>query len=557
METADSPKLNDILDVKNFQAMLDDFYSLTNIGIGIIDLDGNVLVATGWQDICTKFHRIHPVTCQNCVESDTVLSDQVDPGVYKSYKCKNNLWDISTPIMIGSKHVGNIFLGQFFYDDEVPDREYFIHQANQYGFDELEYLEALDRVPRWSRTRVDTVMRFYTRLAHQISSLGYSKIQLENATLAANQLIEQLKISEAHLKEAHQLAKLGHWEFDPETMNQTWSEETFNILEIDTSVGEPKVPEGIDLIDPEFRPIAQNAIEKAIIYGEPFDQEWVVTTAKGNKKWVRLKATVRRENGITKSVAGSFQDITDFKNLEDEIRKKNEQLLATIAEKDKFFSIIAHDLKSPFNAIIGLSELLTEQVMEQDCEGIIRSARIIQQSSNKAMALLTNLMDWTRSQSGRMEFNPEPIEMSSLCEEVLALFQESAVQKGIVVRTSFKTTAKLFVDRNMMSTVVRNLISNAIKFSYSGGTVDLILKETVDSVKLQVEDHGIGIPANRVETLFKIDEAISTRGTSNETGTGLGLILCMEFIKKHKGELTVQSTENEGTTFNVILPITA
>lgn len=537
--------------------MLDDFYSLTNIGIGIIDLDGNVLVATGWQDICTKFHQIHPVTCQNCVESDTVLSDQVDPGVYKSYKCKNNLWDISTPIMIGSKHVGNIFLGQFFYDDEVPDREYFIHQANQYGFDELEYLEALDRVPRWSRTRVDTVMRFYTRLAHQISSLGYSKIQLENATLAANQLIEQLKISEAHLKEAHQLAKLGHWEFDPETMNQTWSEETFNILEIDTSVGEPKVPEGIDLIDPEFRPIAQNAIEKAIIYGEPFDQEWVVTTAKGNKKWVRLKATVRRENGITKSVAGSFQDITDFKNLEDEIRKKNEQLLATIAEKDKFFSIIAHDLKSPFNAIIGLSELLTEQVMEQDCEGIIRSARIIQQSSNKAMALLTNLMDWTRSQSGRMEFNPEPIEMSSLCEEVLALFQESAVQKGIVVRTSFKTTAKLFVDRNMMSTVVRNLISNAIKFSYSGGTVDLILKETVDSVKLQVEDHGIGIPANRVETLFKIDEAISTRGTSNETGTGLGLILCMEFIKKHKGELTVQSTENEGTTFNVILPITA
>lgn len=313
METADSPKLNDILDVKNFQAMLDDFYSLTNIGIGIIDRDGNVLVATGWQDICTKFHRIHPVTCQNCVESDTVLSDQVDPGVYKSYKCKNNLWDISTPIVIGSKHVGNIFLGQFFYDDEVPDREYFIQQAHHYGFDEKEYLEALDRVPRWSRTRVDTVMRFYTRLAHQISSLGYSKIQLEKATIAANHLIEQLKISETHLKEAHQLAKLGHWEFDPATNEQVWSEETFNILEIDISCGEPKVPEGIDFIDPEFRPKAQSAIEKAIICGEPFDQEWVITTAKGNKKWVRSKATVRRENGITKSVAGSFQDITDYK----------------------------------------------------------------------------------------------------------------------------------------------------------------------------------------------------------------------------------------------------
>lgn len=249
-----------------------------------------------------------------------------------------------------------------------------------------------------------------------------------------------------------------------------------------------------------------------------------------------------------------FRTSQIIKNLEDEIRKKNEQLLATIAEKDKFFSIIAHDLKTPFNAIIGLSGLLTEQVMEQDCQGIIRSAQIIQQSSSRAMNLLTNLMDWTRSQSGRMEFNPEPIEMSSLCEEVLALFQENAVQKGIVVRASYETTAKLFADRNMMSTVVRNLISNAIKFSYSGGTVDLCLKETVDSVKLQVEDHGIGIPANRVETLFKIDEAISTRGTSNETGTGLGLILCMEFIKKHGGDISVQSTEYKGSTFIITLP---
>lgn len=537
--------------------MLDDFYSLTNIGIGIIDLEGNVLVATGWQDICTKFHRLNPVTCKNCIESDTLLSGNVEPGVYKSYKCRNNLWDMSTPIMIGSNHVGNIFLGQFFFDDEVPDREYFIQQAHQYGFDEEEYMEALDRVPRWSRARVDTVMRFYTRLAHQISSLAYSKIELERATIAANQLIEQLKIGETHLKEAHKLARLGHWEFDPATMEQVWSEETFNILEIDISLGEPKVPEGIDFIDPEFRPMAQIAIENAILRGEPYDQEWVITTAKGNKKWVRSKATVHRENGITRSVTGSFQDISDFKALEAEIRKKNEQLLATIAEKDKFFSIIAHDLKTPFNAIIGLSELLSEEVNEQDCKGIISTARIIQQASKRAMNLLTNLMDWTRSQSGRLEFNPEHIEMSSLCEEVIGLFEESVAQKGIVIRNSFTPPVKLFADRNMLSTVIRNLISNAIKFSYTGGTVDVLLNRTEDSVQLQVEDYGIGIPADRVEKLFKIDEAISTRGTLNETGTGLGLILCMEFIKKHKGEITVQSTENEGTTFNVTLPVTA
>jgi len=162
-------ELADIVDIKALQLMMNDFFKLTKIGIAIIDMKGGILVATGWQDICTQFRRIHPGTCKNCIESDRQLSEGLKPGAFKIYKCKNSMWDIATPIIVGEKHVGNLFLGQFLFDDEAPDHELFRAQARQYGFNEDDYIAALERVPRWSRETVDTVMAFYSRFAQMIS----------------------------------------------------------------------------------------------------------------------------------------------------------------------------------------------------------------------------------------------------------------------------------------------------------------------------------------------------------------------------------------------------
>jgi PAS domain S-box-containing protein len=171
-------ELEDIIDHKALQSLMDKFFSLTHIGVGIIDMEGNVLVSTGWQDICAKFHRMHPDTHKNCIESDLELSLNVDPGTYKSYKCKNNMWDLATPIMVGGKHMGNLFLGQFFYEEEKIPLDAFRNQAKRYGFEEKEYIEVLKSVPRWSHETVDTVMSFYTQLTDIISSLCYSNIML-------------------------------------------------------------------------------------------------------------------------------------------------------------------------------------------------------------------------------------------------------------------------------------------------------------------------------------------------------------------------------------------
>ena len=192
--------LTNIIDIQAIQSMMDDFFNLTNIGIAIIDLHGKILVATGWQDICTQFHRKHPESCKNCLESDLELSNGIEPGTFRVYRCQNNMWDMATPITVGDKHVGNLYLGQFLFEAETPDLEVFRSQAQKYGFNEGEYLAALERVPRWSHETVDIVMTFYTKLAQMISEMSYSNIKIAQTLKERDKLLNSLRESEAFLK---------------------------------------------------------------------------------------------------------------------------------------------------------------------------------------------------------------------------------------------------------------------------------------------------------------------------------------------------------------------
>jgi len=202
-------ELANIIDCEEIQHIMDDFYALTGIGVGIVDLNGSVLIATGWQDICTKFHRVNAESSQNCRESDLTLTKNMKPGEIRAYKCKNNLWDIATPIMIGSRHVGNLFLGQFFYTDEAINRELFREQAERYGFDSDAYLAALDRVPRWSKETVDTVLDFYKRFAGLISRLSYSNVRLAKTLADYEQILQQLAKSQEKYRRYSEFAPHG------------------------------------------------------------------------------------------------------------------------------------------------------------------------------------------------------------------------------------------------------------------------------------------------------------------------------------------------------------
>jgi len=242
------------------------------------------------------------------------------------------------------------------------------------------------------------------------------------------------------------------------------------------------------------------------------------------------------------------------------LKESEVRLKALNATKDKFFSIIAHDLKSPFNSIIGFSNLLSREIHENDYQGVEKYAMIIQHSSQRAMNLLMNLLEWARSQTGKMEFNPEKVDVSEQVQEVIHLLKDSAQYKSISIDTDVEPNTLVLADKSMVATILRNLLSNAIKFTRPGGEIVISTQQEKDHCKVTVADNGVGIKKEALDKLFRIDESYSTVGTHDEVGTGLGLILCKDFVDKHNGKIWVESKrdipgEKSGSQFHFTLPM--
>lgn len=237
------------------------------------------------------------------------------------------------------------------------------------------------------------------------------------------------------------------------------------------------------------------------------------------------------------------------------LKESNARLEQLIGIKDKFFSIIAHDLKSPFNSIVGFSDLLLGKAKQNDHEKTEEYARIILESSEKAMNLLENLMLWSYSQTGRLEYAPMLFDLVSLIGEVLALHAAQATGKSIKLMGELPSKYLLFADKAMINTVLRNLVSNAIKFTKPGGQICVAIAPKENELEVSVSDTGVGIDKENIGKLFEIGESYSTKGTRNEKGTGLGLILCKEFVNKHGGQIWAESDKRFGSTFSFTIPL--
>jgi PAS domain S-box-containing protein len=194
--------LAEVIDAPALQSLMDRFYQLTRVPMAVIDLAGKVVVGVGWQDACTRFHRVHPETLKHCIESDTQLTAGVQPGEWRLYKCKNQMWDVATPLVVGDHHVGNVFMGQFFFEDERVDYAAFEAQAERYGFDKERYLAALAAAPRLSRQAVEVGMAFFLNLSAMLSRLSYSNIQLARSVTDREALMGSLRQSKERLEEA-------------------------------------------------------------------------------------------------------------------------------------------------------------------------------------------------------------------------------------------------------------------------------------------------------------------------------------------------------------------
>lgn len=251
---------------------------------------------------------------------------------------------------------------------------------------------------------------------------------------------------------------------------------------------------------------------------------------------------------LSKGVVASVLDITSQKRHQKQLTELN-------MAKDKFFRIIGHDLRNPFGSIMGLSEIMIEQLNEFTEQNLWEMLTHIHKSSKSTYHLLENLLTWSRSQSGDIEFKPTLVFVQELINDTIYLLAENARQKNIQLKVEIDEELRITADENMISTIIRNLTSNAIKFTREQGQVTISTITKNDEIIFSIADNGVGIEEGDIDKLFKIDGEYSTPGTNNEQGTGLGLVLCKEFVDKHNGKLWVESIPGEGSTFNFSIPI--
>lgn len=237
-----------------------------------------------------------------------------------------------------------------------------------------------------------------------------------------------------------------------------------------------------------------------------------------------------------------------------ELAATKEKLEESLKEKDKLFSIIAHDLKSPFSGFLGIANLLSTDIDSLSKEELVEIAKLLKESAENVYKLIENLLEWSRIQRGLIPFEPSIYNLRQIVEQVYSLQKVNIEKKEIEFATNIPQDLNVFVDLNMISTVLRNLISNAIKFTPRNGKIIIGSSVQEEAVLVYVEDTGIGIPKQMIPELFKVGAKTSRPGTEGESSTGLGLILCKDYIERHSGKIWVESEEGKGTKFFFTLP---
>ena len=238
-----------------------------------------------------------------------------------------------------------------------------------------------------------------------------------------------------------------------------------------------------------------------------------------------------------------------------QIHLLNRQLEKLNIDKDRFISILSHDLRSPFNNLLGLSEILIEDIRKIDIDEIEDIANNINKSARNLYNLLEDILLWARTQQGNIPFRPQVLSLSEICKNIIETLKPNANAKNIAINYSAIKHINVFADIDMIKTVLRNLVSNAIKFTNNSGAININAEKNSGIVTISVSDNGIGISSDNLAKLFDISEVLSTKGTAGETGTGLGLLLCKEFVEKHQGKIWVESEVGKGSDFKFTLPV--
>ncbi len=556
-------ELANIIDVTSLQAMMDYLYTVTEMGFALIDLKGTVLVGTGWQDICTKFHRINVRTLENCVESDLQLTSGLKRGEIRLYRCKNNMWDVVTPMFIGGKHVGNLFFGQFFFENETVDRSVFAAQAKKFEFNAEEYLRAFDSVPRFSREKIDNLMVFYAKLAEMISKLSYSNLKLAKGLSNQTELQEKLELNSKNLEELVEertkeltlsslyARNLIEASLDPLVTISVEGKITDANKATELATGRSKEELiGSDFSDYFIEPEkAKIGYKRVFTEGLVRDYPLAIRHRNGKVTDVLYNATVyTNDAGEIQGVFAAARDISELKKAEEETQEsvkklKDAERLAAIGATA---GMVGHDIRNPQQAItsdIYLAKTELAQTLESvEKKNALESLTEIEKNVEYINKIVADLQDFARP----LKPNAEETDLKLVIE---ALLKKNGLPENVKVTVNVEEGArKVLVDSTFINRIMYNLVNNAVQAMPKGGELTIYSYRETNDVLIAVKDTGVGIPEAVKSKLF------TPMFTTKSKGQGFGLAVIKRMTESLGGTVSFESQEGKGTTFIIRFP---
>ena len=549
--------LRTIIDIDAIQSTMDDFHRLTNMVTAVLDLDGNVIESTGWQDICTQFHRKNPQTARNCTESDLYLAKNLKPGEYVAYKCKNGLWDVVTPLYVGKKHMGNIYTGQFFYDDDHVDEETFVKQAEMHGFDKDAYLDAFRRIPRYSKESIDHLMGFLVKFTAYISKVGFANDRLKKEIRERKRSENALQKSEERLraifKAAHNVSFIITDAENAEPIIQEFSPGAEQIFGYNRNeaLGKPvsilHIPEDVKKFPEALRKMRSGKIG--------FSGEMTLVRKSG-ETFPALFSTYPLLDGkgeMYAAVGVSF-DITEQKRLESQLFQSMK-----MESIGRLAGGIAHDFNNMLSVILGNSEMIIEDLPSDD--PIIDKMESIREAAERSAKLTKQLLAFARKQTIELR----AIDLNETIDGVLKMLGSLIGEHIYLSWQPDPAVWPVTADASQIDQMLANLCVNARDSIKGSGTITIRTGNASfdekycmrhegfhpgDFAVIEVSDDGCGMDKEILDNLF---EPFFTTKDVGE-GTGLGLATVYGIVKQHNGFVNVHSEPGKGATFGICLP---
>ena len=534
-------------EIQRFQDLFADTHDVASI---IIHPDGShITTPSKYTHLCNDIIRATEKGCANCFHSDAILSSNNPSGPTVQHCLSGGLLHAGASISVGGKHIANWIIGQVY--DEAINEEQMLRYSDQIGANREDFKHALQEVPKMSAKKFNKIAQLLFVFANELSIKSYNKLKLQF------QIVQNLK-SKLQYDDLVSNIPVGVY------ILRSKPEGTFALDYVS-----PKMAEMLDLSiesltssgDAIFKAIHPDDLEgfirlneKGIQQKRSFDWKGRVVI-KGVERWLHFRSKPQELKCGDILWHGLIVDITERMIADAEIRYQNGELVKLNAEKDKFFSIIAHDLRSPFNSFLGLTQIMAEELPSLTMSQLQEIAVKMSKSATNLYRLLENLLEWSQIKNGTFSFNPEVLQLSFVVDGCIDMIHVSSKNKDIEIVNNIAAGIEVFADRNMIQTIIRNLVSNALKFTPKGGKVNIAaITNGNQKVEIAIQDSGIGMNKNLIENLFRIDKKTNRLGTENEPSSGLGLLLCKEFVEKHEGKIWVESEVGKGSTFTFSIP---